>query len=312
MISSEFLEKGLTGLGRCRPSPWDAHSPAAVLASYYFAANNRLSAETEQHLEAQLRQLIQAKHELFAPYASGPTVADPFEPITDALAASVDKFSELGHNCIFSAYALRALRDHGRFQNESAVRDITAVIRTFTDGPARYWLRIGKGHDPRHFSIPSRTIFTDNLSGEAMARIILSELHKFQHVYTQMGSKSHIGHLLTQSQALITLRELGFPELANRGSYSLECRFLLLKDSQPHQSSEKSFYTPATRSALLPTEPEFWQQDFTRCEWDEGHTFKYTFSFWELLNRSNDAALNQQAIEKFRYLISPNERSKAT
>jgi hypothetical protein len=87
---------------------------------------------------------------------------------------------------------------------------------------------------------------------------------------------------------------------------------VLLKDSQPHKSSPRSFYTPATRSELLPTEPEYWLQDFTRCEWDEGHSFKYTFSFYELLNRSDDVAVNDRATEKFRYLISPNERSKPT
>ena len=312
MISDEYLEKGLTGFARCRDAPWESHFPAALLAGYYYSANHRLQPDTERAMEAQLRLLIQTKHELFEPYAAGRALADPYEAVTEALAVSVDKFSELGHNCIFSAYVLRAMRDHNGFRGEEAVRDIAAVIRTFDCGPARYWLRIGKGHDPRKFSIPQRTIFTDDLAAGKMAGIILTELTKFEHIYTQMGSKSHIGHLLTQSQALMTLRQLGFPQLANRGSYCLECRFLLLKDSQAHKSSEKSFYTPATRSTLLPTEPEYWRQDFTRCEWDEGHAFKYTFSFHELLNQSVDAGLNQRATEKFRYLISPNERSKPT
>ncbi len=312
MISEEFLELGLTGFARCRATPWESHFPAAVLAGYYFAANNRLSVETERNLVVQLGQLIRAKHGLFIPYPRGRAVTDPFEPIADALATSVDRFSELGHNCIFTGYVLRALRDCPGFRHEEAVREVAILIRAFNDGPARYWLRIGPGHDPRKFSIPQRTIFTDNLSARDLANLILAELPKFQHVYTQMGSKSHIGHLLTQAHALLTLRELGFPQLANRGSYSLECRFLLLKDSQPHQSSPLSFYTPATRSSWLPDAPEFWLQDFTRCEWDEGHTFKYTFSFYELLNRGDDEELNRRATEKFRYLISPNERSKAT
>lgn len=313
MISSDYLEQGLTGLARCRNTPWESHFPAAVLAGFYFAARHRLPAETEENLEAQLRLLIATRPALFAPYPAGPEVADPFEPVIEALATSVDQFSELGHNCIFSAYVLRALQDHAGFRSEEAIRDLATVIRAFRDGPAHYWLRIkGKDHDPRTFSIPQRTIFTDNLPAPELARIILTELPKFEHVYTQMGSKSHIGHLLTQAQALLTLRELGFPQLANRGSYSLECRFLLLKDSQPYESSPRSFYTPATRSALLPVEPGYWDQDFSRCEWDEGHAFKYTFSFYELLSRSADAALNDRATEKFRYLISPNERSKPT
>lgn len=145
-----------------------------------------------------------------------------------------------------------------------------------------------------------------------MAEIILAELTKFENIYTQMGSKSHVGHLLTQSQSLLALQQLGFPELANRGFYSLECRFTLLKDSQGHKASGRSFYTPATRSGSLPHQPEYWMQDFTKCMWDEGHVFKYTFSFSELISHVQDAELKEKATEKFRYLISPNERSKPT
>ena len=312
MISDRFLELGLTGLGRCAAAPWDAHFPAAVLAGYYFAAGNRLTPETERKLAAQLERLIAAKPELFVPYERTGTLGDSAAPIVEALAVSIDKFSELGHNAIFSAYALRALRDLGGTGRERTVLDVASLIRQFDLKPASYWLRIGKGHDPRKFSLPARTIFTDAVTDADVARIILSELPKFKNVYTQMGSKSHIGHLLTQSQALLALRRLGFASLANRGLYSLECRFVLLKDSQEHTSSPRSFYRLATRSSLLPVEPAFWAQDFTQCEWDEGHTFKYTFSFYELLRLVPGAAVEAAATEKFRYLVSPNERSTAT
>ncbi len=309
MLSEKYLELGLTGLARCANAVWDAHFPAAVLAGYYFAARNALASETEHGIATQLDRLIATKHELFRPYPKAGTIADSCGPITDALVASVDKFSELGHNTIFAAYALRALRDLGGAAREPIVRDIAAVIRQFDYGPARYWLHLNQGHDPRKFTLPQCTIFTEYMPDAAVARTILDELPKFQHVYTQMGSKSHIGHLLTQSQALLTLRALGFSELANRGCYSLECRFILLKDSQPYKSSPLSFYRPATRSALLPNEPAYWAQDFTMCQWDEGHSFKYTFSFFELLNLLPADTDTSAAVEKFRYLISPNERS---
>ena len=311
MINESYLEKGLTGLARCHDAPWESHFPAAVLAGFYYSAANKLPAETERKMEAQLDLLIAAKHELFPPYSSNGALADSSEPIVEALEESIDRFSELGHNAIFAAYALRALKDKPAFRSEKAVLDIASVIRQLNCEPAHYWLRIAKEHDPRSFSIDRRTVFTDDLPAEKLAGMILAELPKFTHIYTQMGSKSHVGHLLTQSQALLALRQLGFPQLANRGSYSLECRFILLKDSQGHKSSERSFYRPATRSALLPHEPEYWAQDFTQCQWDEGHAFKYTFSFHELANQVADEKVKAEATEKFRYLISPNERSKS-
>jgi hypothetical protein len=312
MISDHFLELGLTGLGRCASAPWEAHFPAAVLAGYYFAAENRLLRETERKLAAQLERLVAAKGELFSPSARTGTLSDSAAPVVEALAVSIDKFSELGHNAIFAAYALRALTDLGGAGRERTVLDIASVIRQFDLMPARYWLRLGKGHDPRKFSLPSRTVFTDAATDIDVARIILGELPKFRNVYTQMGSKSHIGHLLTQSQALLTLRKLGWSSLANRGLYSLECRFVLLKDSQEHTSSPRSFYRLVTRSATLPVDAAFWDQDFTPCEWDEGHTFKYTFSFYELMRLLPPNEVKEAATEKFRYLVTPNERSTAT
>ena len=312
MISEQYLELGLTGLGRCTHAIWEAHFPAAVLAGFYYTANNKLPAQTERKIESQLNLLIASKRELFEPCAKGDTLTDPAGPITEALEVSIDKFSELGHNSIFAAYALRALHDLGGAGRAQTVRDIASVIRQFDHGPARYWLRIGQGHDPRKFTLPERIIFPDDLPDRALASVILTELPKFKNIYTQMGSKSHIGHLLTQSHSLITLRALGFGPLANRGFYSLECRFVLLKDSQQHTASPNSFYRPATRSALLPDEPGYWGQDFARCEWDEGHAFKYTFSFFELMNLLPAGVVEREATEKFRYLISPNERSTST
>jgi len=312
MLSGHYLASGLTGLGRCANAIWDAHFPAAVLAGYYFAANNSLTSETERKIAVQLDLLIASKQELFQPYGDGGTLADSREPIIEALEASIDKFSELGHNSIFAAHALRALADLGSTGRERTVLDIASVIRQFDLGPARYWLRIDKGHDPRKFSLSKRTAFTDDMPDDRVARTILGELPKFRNIYTQMGSKSHVGHLLTQSESLLTLRKLGFPQLANRGFYSLECRFTLLKASQEHTASPISFYKAASRSPFLPSEPEYWDQDFLKCQWDEGHSFKYTFSFHELMNLLPQGELTHEATEKFRYLISPNERSTPT
>ncbi len=312
MISEKYLAIGLTGLGRIHKSNWDAHFPAAVLAGFYYSVNNRLPVETEREIEKQLDLLIATKTDLFEPYDSNTVISDSVSPIVEALEESIDKFSELGHNTIFASYAIKALKDASPFRSEKAVLDIASVIRQFNYGPACYWLKLSRGHDPRKFSIKERTIFTDNLSEKLIAKIIVKELPKFKYIYTQMGSKSHVGHLLTQSQSLIELKRLGLKDIANRGSHSLECRFILLKDCQEHIASERSFYKLATRSSYLPNEPEYWHEDFTQGYWDEGHDFKYTFSFFELINYLDDNTAIEKATEKFRYLVTPNEISRPT
>lgn len=313
MLPRAYLDHGLTGLARCHERPWDSHFPAAVLAGYYFAAGRELGAETEAALATQLDQLIAGHAGLFRPYPAGGRAADRTGPVTAALEASIGRFSELGHDAIFGAYMLRALHDRPEFAHDTAIADLGRNVGAFGTGRARYWLHLDRrqGHDPRTFELPERTLLPDSITDRDLASLIFTELTRFRHIYTQMGSKSHIGHLLTQSHALITLRRLGRTGLANRGLYSLECRLTLLRDSQDYRAGPHSFYRPATRSALLPTEAAYWRQDFTRCEWDEGHVCKYTLAFHELAELVDDAGLRDAAREKYRYLITPDERSKS-
>lgn len=312
MLPSKYRTLGLTGLARCHDSPWHSHFPAAVLAGYYLAAGQPLDAATEIALTRQIDLLVATHPSLFSPYPTASAAHDRSAPIVAALELSIDRFSELGHNAIFSAYALRALQDTPEFDSAEAISDLAATIRGFNHGPARYWLHldISKGHDPRTFTLPVRTLLPNTTDNKSIARLILTELTRFRHIYTQMGSKSHIGHLLTQSHALITLRKLGLVELANRGLQSLETRLVLLRDSQGYRAGPRSFYKPATRSPLLPTEASFWQQDFAPCQWDEGHIFKYSLAFYELAELASDEKLIAAAAEKLRYLLSPNERSQ--
>src|SRR5690606_20959793 len=102
-------------------SPWDSHFPAAVLAGYYLAAEQQLDRDTEAEMSRQMDQLIAAHAHLFTPYPEGRAADDRIGPITSALATRVDEFSELGHNVIFSAYALRALLDTPSFNSAEAI-----------------------------------------------------------------------------------------------------------------------------------------------------------------------------------------------
>ena len=305
-----YLSLGLTGLARCEKAIWDAHFPAAVLAGQFFIENNDLPPQCAAAIRRQMDQIIASKSEYFVPYADSSKAIDPLERLSQSIENSIDTVSELGHNSIFLHYALRVLKRLTDLASEALIQDLCKTVHNCKFSPAKYWIKLQRGHGPKTFHVKKDQMAFHDLDLPRMANAIMEELCEFQFIYTQMGSKSHIGHLITQGQSLIHLKNMGFSDLAKRGLHSFETRMMMLRDFRNYEAPKGSFYTPATRSDHLPISEDYWAQSFIECQWDEGHCLKYTYSFYELINLVADEALIERATEKFRYLITPNERSK--
>jgi hypothetical protein len=58
----------------------------------------------------------------------------------------------------------------------------------------------------------------------------------------------------------------------------------------------------AERSKFLPTEYDFWTEDYSRNNWDFGHIFKFSFSFYDHLQRVE--RIKASYLENFRYIIN--------
>ena len=309
-MDDRYAALGLAGLARSSENIWDAHLPAAMLAGYFFAETRGLDPECESALKRQLDLILESRKDLFVPFAENDPMKNFQDPLREAVENSIDTFSELGHNTIFLHFALRVLGRFPEFATEEVVENLSKLIRDFKFGPAGLWIHLEKGHSPKRFWIAERRILTDDKTPAEMATLLFQELCEFDSIYTQMGSKSHIGHLLTQGQSLIELSRMGFGDLCRRGLHSLETRMVMIRDFRGFQAPEGSFYVEATPSRFLPVETSYWNEDFTVSEWDEGHCLKYSYSFYELADLVSDRALVEKATERFRYLIHPHERSK--
>jgi hypothetical protein len=118
-----------------------------------------------------------------------------------------------------------------------------------------------------------------------------------------LGSVAHLGHTLTQGQSLVELRRLGCETLQRRGMYSFESRIALSRSCQEHIEET---LTLQNRSQCLPTEQSFWDNDFHSTLWEDGHIFKYSYSFYRFLSMVSEEELPEKVWENFRRIISIN------
>ncbi len=127
MIGPMYLRRGLSAMARAwRANTMAGHPGAALVAGCCFADVHRdLDARVHSGIESELDRIIAGEESWFDPDAVGMTIAELFEPfpdapshpepthaIAEALSGNIDALRQSGHNVIFAALAIKALREH--------------------------------------------------------------------------------------------------------------------------------------------------------------------------------------------------------
>lgn len=302
-MDTSYLKLALHGYGRCSQDHWQAHFPAAVIAAYYFLKNNNLGDALNDKITKQIDQLIGTKEALFQAYPPASIENSSSEIIIDALTDTIDGFNDLGHNTIHAVYILKALETlEGDCQTDLA-KDMAAMIRKYNGGPPGIWLGEARNVNPNEFKIKELELLKEDSSGKEIAKLCFNEVGKYKNVYRHLGSVAHLGHTLTQGHSLIELRNLGYENLQRRGMYSFESRISLARSCQEHVESTLPLQN---RSQFLPTEEGFWDNDLQRSAWEDGHVFKFAYSFYELLRLVPEENVTDKLWENFRRIVSVN------
>ena len=147
MIDIKYLAKGLYGLSRAHyANTMTGHLGAALVAGYFFSEQHRdLDAKVHKGVERELDRIINGEEAAFNPRKdAGITVAELFEPqpeeppqpdqveqIAKALSRNIDQTRQSGHNVIFAALSIRALKDHPEYATPSIVDGIRKLIQAF-------------------------------------------------------------------------------------------------------------------------------------------------------------------------------------
>lgn len=314
-----LLSEGLSIISNCKKETqdiWQAHFGAAAIGSWFFAQNDRLDSGTRQRILAQAEQMVRSgskNNDRFGEMEAASTIdrAQAESAILNALERTIDGLHWVGHNVIYSAASLSAIRELRGWGTEEQIAGIVDLIRSFEKTiPGRSWIGFSAS-EVKRFSITPQDQFPVIRTPEELSVFVLDELASFPIIYRAEAHHDLIGHLLTFSHALNILHDLGYSNFFDRGIVPMLKLAKALRASRSILSMETvKLVSPvdrpplqsATRSEFLPIESEFWNTDYAQTNWDFGHVFKFAHSFYDHLERVKPQKASY--IEAFRYIIA--------
>jgi hypothetical protein len=314
-MDSGILERGLSIISQCKRQTgdiWEAHFGAAAITSYFFVKENPIAVETAARITAESDAMLRSHTFVHISRQEGETNARAAEQlILAALQPTMDGLHWVGHNVIYAATSLLAIKELDGWGHMDDIEGISNLIKAFNNTiPGRSWLGCSVS-EVKRLEMTESDRFPDIRNAEQLSDFIINELSSFRIIYKSEAHHDLIGHMLTFSQALNILHDLGHVEYFLKGIPSLQQLVKVLRISHDiNPEHPPKLFSPvdrwplelACRSEWLPTEDEYWLKSFQHTDWDFGHTFKFPYSLFNHMNRLS--APDPKALENFRYVIS--------
>lgn len=316
MVEFQYLYRGLCGLARAhRANTMAGHLGAAVTAGYFFGEElPDLDPRVTAAVEGELDRIIageegswfnqQRAHitigELFEPLPEAEPQPDRIAVIADALAANIDQTRQSGHNVIFAAIAIRALKDHPEYATDEMVDGIRRLIAGFNGAvPGRGYYGKDRGWiSGENVEFPEQSDVPQYESLPEMAEVVVAELIESGGVHRQ--GFGGLFHLINHAAALTELSHYGFEELARRGLPAHHQHLRLLR-SLPDLEEELG---KLVRARHDPRTPAYWD-DKPSEQWSARltHRIKTLYGFHMLLRYIDNEQKRAAAREQFLYLM---------
>jgi len=316
MINFKYLYTGLCGLANAHKAGTMAgHLGAAVVTGYFFGEDqNGLVDPVYRGVEGELERILRGEEaiwfnaaeiglsplELFQTLPTEPADAKLIPSIAQALAENGEQLIESGHNVIFASIAIRALSDHPEYATPTLVTGIRRLIESFKNaypgrgyyGKERGWL---KGDQVELAPDDSFPVYADL---QELVNVTIAELIGTAPIRRQ--GFGGLWHVINHAAAITELDRYGHKPLAQRALAGHHAHVRLWR-SLPDVSAELG---PATKAALSPLAPEFWQGDLHRDQARLTHRIKTLYGFYTLMRHVTEATVRQQAEDAFLYLMS--------
>lgn len=316
-MDRRLLEEGLRVIVSSRERTgdlWHAHYGAGAIAAYFWVRENRLSSLAAGSVTAEAKAMLR-KHgineELQSPRGEMLEREEAEARITEALDRTIGELHWVGHQAIYGALTLKAIRELDGWGTEQDIERMVELIDSFEKTiPGRSWLNTTV-KEIRSLKIDDTDEFPRIDGPEQLSRLILDELGAFPAIYQAESHHDLIGHMLTYGHALNILHELGYPALFHKGIPPFLTMIKALRLSREAVGEDGQWtlqspvdvlpLVPAERSTALPHELEYWLTDRRSRDWNEGHVFKFPFSFYHHTRNGNSFP---ESWENFRYIIA--------
>ncbi|MGO5010233.1 hypothetical protein [Bacillus wiedmannii] len=313
MENKTVLRDGLSIISQCKKQTndiWYAHFGAAAIASYFFMKDNNMEEEITRSTYSQTKMMlnnqklvgiIDSKEEIDFQSAE--------KMIIKSLEHTIDELHWVGHNVIYSALSLIAMKELQKWGDNQAIEGITNLILSFRKTiPGRSWIGFTT-KEVKQLSINDE-IESEFKNPKQLSKFILKELSQFNIIYRAESHHDLIGHLLTFSHAINIMYDLGHIDIFHRAIRPLLKLVYVLRASQNLMpNTEINLHSPidrlplieSKRAHVLPTENQFWLKDYSAFDWDFGHVFKFSYSYFDHIKRAPE--YKDITLDKFRFVI---------
>jgi hypothetical protein len=292
-LGPEYLERGLLELGAAHPRGWLAgHGGAAILAATFFAADNALDERTGRALRANVDGFMGQEPGRPAAVAAGEGTGDA-APILEQLDGQVGALRAGGHDVIYGALALRALRERPDLATPSVVEGVRRLLARVRDDRRP---DADTAHNRAHPLPEYRT------AADVATTTLRATLQPWNHL--RLIGTSGVLHWITHADAVLTLADLGHVDLARKAHDALR---LHVNGRAPAPDT----VTPPRGAPLDWLGPEYWESDRPKRAfqgtWLAGHSFKLPHGLFRLLRHVEDADLRAAALRRAALLLVPFE-----
>ncbi|WP_152393642.1 hypothetical protein [Paenibacillus guangzhouensis] len=312
-----LLEEGLEIIALCKAMTqdvWHAHYGAAGIASYFFVKENPLPDDIRTLILDQATKML--KTHTFGKMTEDESQIKTYryaeQQIISALERTIHELHWVGHHVIYSAIALLAIRELEAWGTESQIDGIVQLVRSFENTiPGRSWFGLST-KEVKKLGIDADDVFPQIHNPSDLSAFVLSELAAFEVIYHAEAHHDLIGHMLTFAHALNILHDLGYESLFHKGLHPLFKMVKVLRMSQNMQPDDNvPLFSPVDRLPMmkkqsvqyLPLEKAFWTHDHQKSDWDFGHVFKFTYSYYNHVKRV-PRSIGEASQHNFRYVIS--------
>ncbi|MGH0592871.1 hypothetical protein ACQVPY_11280 [Bacillus pretiosus] len=313
MENKTVLRDGLSIISQCKKQTndiWYAHFGAAAITSYFFMKDNNMEEEITRSTYSQTKMMlnnqklvgiIDSKEEIDFQSAE--------KMIIKSLEHTIDELHWVGHNVIYAALSLIAMKELQKWGDNQAIEGITNLILSFRKTiPGRSWIGFTT-KEVKQLSINDE-IESEFKNPKQLSKFILKELSQFNIIYRAESHHDLIGHLLTFSHAINIMYDLGHIDIFHRAIRPLLKLVYVLRASQNLMpNTEINLHSPidrlplieSKRAHVLPTENQFWLKDYSAFDWDFGHVFKFSYSYFDHIKRAPE--YKDITLDKFRFVI---------
>lgn len=273
--NDRLLLLGLNGLARAHELNYfaDGHRGAALIAAHLMCVDNDLDQAARSRI-AELFDANWAASPLCKPFPEEQPDPDGVARIGAALVEGGEVLRQVGHNAIFAMLAIKGFRMLPSAATPQRIDGVCALIRSFT--PWRDIMPAADVNPPP---------FEDSV---AASRFVLREASDAVDRFVGFG-QGFSGHMLTFGQSLVELAAMGDKQWADSCRTAFR-KYVTVTRQGPKPDDKR--YTDHKPSKLRPTDAAYWKQRGDRTL-GIGHVFKYPYSYYDLLQRANDPALER-------------------